>query len=159
MHRTSPVKRFRKLHTTSERGCWLWIGSKSSNGYGLFKLEGGKYGRTETAHRAAWILFKGSIPPKTCVLHACDNKLCVNQAHLFLGTKDDNNKDRAWKGRSHSPKGVLNPSSVLTESKVRAIRAAYIPRKVTHQKLANQYNISADAVFDIIKRRTWRHVR
>ena len=79
-------------------GCWEWIGAVQSPGYGCFSLDGERM----LAHRASWLLFKGPIPENEgrtfSVLHHCDNKLCVNPEHLFLGTHSDNAVDSYRKG-------------------------------------------------------------
>jgi len=77
-------------------GCWVWTGFRNAQGYGHFALDGYKVGR---AHRASWVLHRGSIPTGLCVLHRCDNPSCVNPDHLFLGTDADNAHDRDAKGR------------------------------------------------------------
>jgi HNH endonuclease len=96
----------RKVEKTPD--CWWWRGCTVSDGYGLVVLAShmrspnGKRVAT-TAHRVAWQLFKGEIPDKLCVLHKCDQRRCVNPAHLFLGTSLDNARDRAAKGRNGFP--------------------------------------------------------
>ena len=63
------------------------------------------YGRTTykgknwTTHRLMYYLTKGKIPQKMCVLHKCDNPLCINPEHLFLGTQGDNMRDMHQKKR------------------------------------------------------------
>jgi len=107
------------------------------------------------AHRTAWELTHGPIPSGLCICHHCDNRICVRPDHLFLGTKDDNNKDAASKGfRS----GASNGFSKLTESDIIAIRTKYAAGGVTQQSIANQYGISAAHVSGIINRKFWNHI-
>lgn len=89
------VHRFNAGISKTSKGCWEWKGATSVDGYGKFKSFG-----EQLAHRVSWVLHRGNIPDGKCVLHKCDNPPCVNPEHLFIGTKDDNNKDRALKGRT-----------------------------------------------------------
>jgi hypothetical protein len=77
--------------------CWLWAAC-TANGYGTIG-SGGKHGHQLLAHRVAWEMAYGPIPPGLCVLHHCDNRLCVRHGHLFLGTHKDNTQDMMAKGR------------------------------------------------------------
>lgn len=130
--------------------CWLWTGGRSSNGYG--KL--GANRRTVSAHRFAYELTHGAIPVGMFVCHSCDNRLCVRDAHHFLGTSADNMRDMAAKGRSAH--GVRNSRARLTPVEVAAIKVAYIPGVITHRELAERYGVCKTAVTHILSRRNWK---
>lgn len=58
-------------------GCWVWTGARNGE-YGKIQVDG----REELAHRAAYIVRFGSIPPRARVRHLCGVKVCVNPDHL-----------------------------------------------------------------------------
>lgn len=87
--------RFMSYVKTNLAGCWIWNGSQTNKGYGKCRHN---YG-TVDAHRMSYRLFVGPIPTDKIVRHTCDVKLCVNPAHLLLGTYLDNMKDAKSRGR------------------------------------------------------------
>jgi hypothetical protein len=77
-------------------GCWLWIGGRTSRGYGMFTA---RHRRQRGAHRYAWEMVNGPIPDGMVICHRCDNPPCVRVDHLFLGTQKDNIHDMMAKHR------------------------------------------------------------
>lgn len=75
-------------------GCWRWIGASRGVGYGAIKVGG----KVLDAHRYSWQVFHGQIPSGCQVLHRCDNRACVNPAHLELGDASKNRRDAIARG-------------------------------------------------------------
>lgn len=88
--------------TDNAADCWPWLGTRhGKGGYGSVK-RGPAIAGNALAHRIAYTLTHGSIPVGLHVLHRCDNRLCCNPAHLFVGTNADNMRDRDAKGRQRN---------------------------------------------------------
>lgn len=141
--------RFKKYvdHSAGPNGCWIWTGSKSSTGYGHIKINRA----TVKAHRLSYMLAHGPIPDGLCVLHRCDVPLCVNPAHLFLGTNADNVRDRNAKGRARG-------NAKLTVAAVRDIRSRFA-EGASMVRLASEYGVDRAAIRDAITGATWAHVK
>lgn len=172
-----------------ETPCWQWMTGKSDSGYGSFAAGG----RTLKTHRIAWTLAKGQIPHDgsahgICVCHRCDNPLCVNPAHLFLGAHIDNMRDMGEKGRKVVARGDkhhsrLRPermargdrngarthpervrcgdehvSAKLTAEKVLAIRTLHAAGGVSKSELGRQFDVSHNLIGYIIRRKIWKHI-
>jgi len=80
----------------SASGCLEWIGYLNNGGYGVIK----NCGKNVKVHRVAWELHSG-ITPTLDVLHHCDNRICCNTEHLYLGTDADNIRDKVDRGRQY----------------------------------------------------------
>ena len=128
--------------------CWIWNGHVLASGYG--RITGKSY--KETAHRYSYILHDGEIPGGLSVLHKCNTKRCVNPAHLYVGTHNDNMRDMAESGVM---KGTNNPKTLLDETKVREIRKLITGRMMTYAKIAEKYGVKRQTIKDIASSRTW----
>ena len=134
-------------------GCWLWTASTNNKGYGVIN-RGGHANGTVTAHTLSWLIHYGPIPKGKCVLHNCDNRLCVRPDHLFLGTVADNQHDMEVKGRSTH--GEKHGRHLLTQAEVQEIRERYVPYQVTQDELAAFYGVSRTTIGAIVRGENWR---
>jgi hypothetical protein len=125
--------------------CWLWRGGTSSGslGYGNFN----ENGEHVYAHRYAWKRKHGPIPAGICILHRCDNPLCVNDAHMRLGTDGDNSKDKVAKGRHKRGRRMTGTDAIQLVQ-----RFAY---GWSFEKLATAYQMSVHSVRLILSGKTW----
>lgn len=129
-------------------GCWLWIASIKGEGYGQIGTGVGDSKRPVLAHRAAWTIYVGPIPPGMFVLHRCDQRLCVNPDHLRLGTHVDNMLDMVAKGRS---------SGKMTIEQVREIRRLADAGEAK-RSIARRFGLNRGTVANIVTRKFYREV-
>lgn len=132
-------------------GCWIWVGRTEATGYGTINF--GK--KRIKAHRLSYLLYKGDIG-NLCVLHKCDNRLCVNPNHLFLGTREDNNKDRNNKGREGDRSGIKNGRAKINLAMASAIREVYQKGLLSGPELAKRCGLHSSSIYRIIKNISWK---
>lgn len=140
-------------HVEKTPTCWIWTGTVFSirGGYGAFTCR--PYGIfRQRAHRIAWKIYCGEITSDQHVLHRCDNPICVNPEHLFIGDQPLNMTDKVGKNRQN--KGENHGRHKLTELEAIAIRND--PREYTI--IAAEYGISVPTVSDIKCARSWKHL-
>jgi hypothetical protein len=133
----------RNVHIV-ESGCWEWTAATTPTGYGRFK-----FGDELYAHRFSFYMFNGDLCEGMEVCHSCDNPKCVNPAHLWQGTKSENMRDAAIKGRTNTVR--------LTPDDVRRIRSLH-NLKYSVADIASRYGITLTMVRDIINRRSWDYI-
>lgn len=136
--------------------CWEWRGFVGTGGYGQINV-GGSNGSPIATHRVSYFLHHG-VMPELCVLHRCDNRLCVRPEHLFLGTRHDNIVDMFEKGRNRHRRGEAHPRARLDEESVRDIRRRYNDNGERARDIAADYGMHFSTIINIAKRRIWRHV-
>ncbi len=147
-----------------ENDCWPWLGYTSS-GRG-----GAKYGRIDMlgckgvyAHRVAYLAANpGSLTlvrgDGLSVLHKCDNGICCNPSHLFLGTHEDNMKDKVAKGRQKRwPDSTKSPNAKLTAEDVFCIKHQK-KNGATTKALQMLYEVSRATIQGAIRGRHYKDV-
>ncbi len=141
--------------SVAENGCWNWTGKPNADGYGQFQCReffNGKKSAT-AASRASWVIHFGSIADDILVCHTCDNRMCVNPAHLFLGAPVDNsadmkNKNRQQRGESRW-NAIISPEQAF---EIRWLRAS--GWKI--QPIADKYGLSYNGTHMVTSGRAWR---
>lgn len=114
------------------------------------------HGERHRTHRLSWILANGPIPDGLWVLHHCDVPLCVNPAHLFLGTVQDNKRDEVAKGRQL--RGTAHPSSKCDPETVRRVRWLYSGGWTPTMISRLEGNVTVGMVPHIVTGRSWGHI-
>ncbi len=137
--------------------CWLWLGlqkrsPKNPSPYGSL----GWRGKVTSAHRVAFELANGEPPAGAMVLHRCDNTLCCNPAHLYLGDHAQNMRDMVERQRRKGVGvGAQNGRAKLTQEMAEEIRAIYASG-ISQQDIADAYGVSQNAVSQVILRKRYR---
>lgn len=149
-YRTKRIHLFWKkvnTHNGNPELCWEWLWGRNANGYGVFKFDG-KYIAT---HRVSWMIVNGDIPEGLYVCHSCDNRLCVNPNHLWLGTHQDNMDDMFQKGRY---KGGFKKGNKIRNYKYseETYRKVIELRRdgLTHKEISEITGVSCSRVGDIL---------
>lgn len=134
--------------------CWPWLGRTDEKGYGLFTTA---LDQERRAHRFAYQTATGIDPGNLLVCHHCDNPPCVNPAHLFLGTNQDNMADMVAKGRQARMQGEQHPNRVLTSEQVLEIRRLRSQGWKVVQ-LATRFSTAPTNISSICTGKTWSHL-
>lgn len=131
--------------------CWN-LGSKGT--YAVINL----CGRNYPAHRIAFQVYNGDIPDGYFVAHKCDNKQCVNPAHLEVATAGKNTRDAFKRGLVWIRKGDKSASAKMTEAQV--IEAFEEARKTGHgyRRIAKRLGLPPSALKDALAGRSWQHL-
>ncbi len=139
--------------TIKTDSCWLWGAAICrTSGYGRCSLNG----RVSNVHRVAYELFVGPVPKGLVLRHTCDNKTCVNPAHLRPGTQKQNIADRDKRGRT--ARGEQHGSAKISENTEHEIRRLS-GEGLSQRKVASQFGISQRQVGRIVHGLSWRYLK
>lgn len=165
--KNTPENFWSKVAVGDAKRCWEWKGRKTSSGYGSLSW----HGSPVQAHRVAYFLALGGIELATnfrqqgvarkyqkFVLHSCDNRVCCNPEHLFLGSMRANQLDAYSKGRKQQPKS-RHVNAKLTAAQVNAIRRRYNSGGVTQMVLAKEYKVTQRVISLIVRHESYKDVK
>ena len=142
------IARFwKKVNIGSHDKCWPWTGALSGyKGHQPYVQFGGG---TLIATRLGWFIVHRADPFPLFVLHHCDNTVCCNPVHWFLGTSHENMIDKARKGRAGN---VLTPAIVeLIREQIRLGR--------TNRAIGVDFGVTYKTIYRIRRGEQWQHTQ
>lgn len=177
LYRKIDVERFLKLvGSGGPNDCWHWLGRYDSiTGYGsAYPLYNGCRPNRGSHRIMMELILNRRLYPKEFVCHYCDNRLCCNPNHLYVGTHQENTDDRTVAGRTsrgeqHSKtiktstgiianRGEGNHQSKLKEAQVREIRRLFDSGEMNRHQLSRKYGLHPSTVSSIVFRETWKYI-
>lgn len=151
VYQETDLERLQKKFTVADNGCWNWNFPRADGRANTFFYRG----KPQAAYRAAYQILVGPVPDGMCLLHRCDNGLCVNPSHIFLGDRKDNYHDMVTKGRSNIARGEMKKTiAKLSDEIIREIRKS----PLNGNQLAKKYGVHRQTIYDVRSGKAWAHV-
>jgi hypothetical protein len=144
---------YEKTEPELNTGCLLWSGTINHKGYGLIMI---RKGYNRSTHRVAWEIASGKpIPDALHVLHKCDTPSCVNPKHLWLGTNQDNTRDKIAKGRMPLGADKPKPSNTKLSLEVAAEIRRLSLEGWSQKRIAARFGVAHSLIFRIVNGLSW----
>lgn len=147
------IDKINAMKIVTSSGCWE-IDKSLNKGYPMIKVKGKQW----RCSRLYYTYAIGPIPRGMFVCHTCDNPLCVNPDHLFLGNARDNNLDMLGKGRAKPPKGEKHHTTKFNVAQIIDIRELYAMGSYNQYQLARIYHVTVQTINNIVRGKTWKDV-
>lgn len=147
--KTSLTKEYiKKRIAVSDAGCWEWLRSTYTYGYGVTWCSINK--RIYPAHRVAFGLWRAFdfVTDTRWVLHKCDNGKCCNPSHLYIGTPKENSRDRHLRGRANNKFGENNANAKLSNLEVFEIRVL-LAQGYPQREIGHAYGVSRSYLWQL----------
>lgn len=161
-YKTKQDRFWSNVEKMSERpNCWIWKGTVNQQGNGAPLPRFGFNKKEYPARRLAYRWARGDIPDGMRVYNTCENPLCVNPLHLFLGSDVEHGRliaKRQPKGPNPNKAGERNPKSRFTESDIRLMRKLYA-EGVSKREIGRRFDTSHQQVSYVVERITWKHIK
>ena len=149
------------VNVAAKQDCWFWHRGYSKPGSRpLISIRGRLY----VASRIMYKVVHSIDPGAMNVCHNCsplpDDSRCVNAAHLWLGTDQDNILDAHSKGSKTggcNVHGSRNGNSVLVESDIPEIQRAFLAGE-RRESIAKRYSVSNTTITKIVNGDSWTHM-
>ncbi len=138
-----------------EGDCWLWRDATNHGGYPIFK----PFGKPCTlVRRAAFVLAGGVLKRRQPLVSSCEDKLCVNPAHLLISTQSKIGQKAAKLGAySSKARSAKIAAARRIGSKMTADLAQEIRQSTeTGSVLALRYGVSKGLINGIKRGRFWK---
>ena len=128
--------------------CWCWTGPllpmpcNYPNGFAI--KHDGKTQQYRPSHVALALIGKFRSSRDQIALHSCDNKPCVNPAHLRWGTMADNVQDHIERTKK----------AAFTDEQIRYVRSS----PLRHYLIAREFGVASSCIYNIRTRTSYKHV-
>jgi len=136
--------------------CWEWVGCVDDGGYGKITIKNCLI----SCHVVSYLIHFGYIQNGLCVCHSCDNRICVNPEHLWIGTNAENVADMVRKGRTGIPGmyGEQIASSKLNANQIIKIKNL-IAKGEYQYVVAKKFGVGQPTISAIVNGKSWKHIK